>query len=301
MNAVVLPKRFGGYKRFFFSFLSIVLFLGSPLVAQAAFGVSPAEQHIENILAGTIVPRQVMLTRANPEHDDTVRVLIEGTNKGAIIGADQLVLPAGMDQVPYYFNIATAGLPKDQDLSANITFLLVPRDVPVGVAGFALKLTSVIKFRVTDERVDRFVVRQMSFDAKQDGQVEVSYFVKNEGNVQARPDTIRITFTDQKTLQEAGVMTIQGNEIPSLAAFEQDNVFIDVKHNLPSGNYFIQADMLKNTQVIFSSGKSALQVIGSASMVTKLIREPSFQYSFTVIVMGVGGLVWLRRDYRTLR
>ena len=272
MNRSVLAKRFSFFEVKCFIFIIITLFsLLVPTVTHAFFGVSPSRVIIGDILSGTIVAEKVMITRAEPENDITVQVSFSGPQKDAIIGASEFTLPAGMQQVPYYFIVASSGLPKNEDLSATITFLL-SSEVVEGGSSISLTLSSDIHFRVTDVRTERFQIKQVNFESNKDGKIGMYYFLLNHGNVETSPTLIKVILTDQDSLKISEVIVIEESEIPQVAAFSEQNIVFDLEHHLSSGKYFVEAEIFKDNAIIFHSPKAALQVIGGASTVTKIIR-----------------------------
>jgi hypothetical protein len=285
-------------------FLYLVCFLSVFLFAHKevhAIGISPSSITVDGILADTILPKKVTISRANAQTREIGFVEVSGAQKDAIIAPKQIILPAGEQEVIFPFGIATAGLPVDEDLTATISFVFAPADPSPGSVSIALSLLMRVRFRVVKEHVDDYTIEQVSFSSKEDGHVNMYYILKNDGNVSTKPELIRMTFHDTETLEEAGVYEISSDNIPGSAPFQFDVVYFDVEHRLSSGVYTIFTEVIDDGEVVFSQRQDTIQVIGGASFVTALIREPSFQYSVTILVMGVGGLVWLRKDYRTLR
>jgi len=278
----------------------VLLFLGFyPRSVSAAVGISPGSIEVGSILSGTIASKSISISRTNTETDTRVMIQVSGPQKDAILGASEMILPKGEQEVPYYFIISSSGLPKDEDLSATLTFLFMPDQPNESGSSIVLSLAGKVNFRVTDQRMEEIEIKQLNFKSTSDGEIELYYFLQNKGNVESRPDSITITLTNRETLKVAQEITIRKEEIPLAPAHSEQNIVFDLEHALASGLYYVEAEVKQGGWVLFHSNKASLQVFGKQSVVVELMREPSFQVSFTVILVGIGSIVILKTSKKT--
>ena len=257
-----------------------------PFVTHASFGISPSGIKVGDILAQSVVSKFVTLSRAEPKEDAQVSVTVSGLYKDAIQGPVDFVMPAGQQQVRYPFTISSSGLPKNEDISVKLTFALQPDPTTSG-AGVSLALSSGISFRVIDEQQEQFEIRQANFYAETDNQIQMLYTILNKGNVETRPDLIRVVLKQRDGVTQAEVIELGVSELPLTSPFTDEGVKRNFTHHLSSGNYQIESQFYKKGDLVFQSPLVPIQLVGQVPFLTKVFKDPLLLYAC------VGSLVLL--------
>ncbi len=293
MNCVNFTKKSQFFVVKIFLILTCAMFLLARPSVSFAFGISPGQVVVEKMLADTTVDSMIMLSRARPEKEAYVSILIDGPQKDAIQAPSELILPAGIQQVPFPFTISSVGLPLFQDFLVTIRFTLKPDETDTQGAGMKLELVAKVLFSVTDEPINTLTTNQVNhFVSAEAGKLKVYVPLVNTGNVQTRPSSMQITLYKQKTFKKVRVLQLNQDDFPVAAPFSQQHAYVDLVHHLATGNYLIESEIVHNGKVIFQSPRVPIQLIEGPFRITTLIRQRYIQMFLVVFVLSGIGLVW---------
>lgn len=261
-----------GVKKLFLP--KLILLFGLLIPGSAwAVGISPAEVFIENIAAGTAVETKIFVSRGEADKSEQIQVVISGE------AAQYIELPQGpiltMDsgiqllEIPVVINTQSLGSGTYQALF-TVTPYIDPTTVIGSGAGSAILAGAQgkISFTVTNDAVELYSVAAVEMGDTEEGQAAgFSFIVRNEGNVDTRPEKIVITFTDEQDATNTYTETIGPDQINIVPAFSSATLNIQTQANLSAGLYAVVVDFFdKQGALIHNSSSLRLQVFPQGTL-----------------------------------
>jgi len=244
-----------------------LLFFSS--TAQAKVGVSPATRDFSDLVQNVEVEGVVNFSRADASTDQRVSVAVygEATPYVELTDGEMIILPQGEHLTPYTFTVKTGSL----DVGSYKAKLIVSEtsgeaDVSVegegdannktgaGGSGLLAGAAADIIINVTDKRVEKFEIIDAQVDDVEAQQVlGFNYLIKNEGNVDTKPNQIVFRAVDTEDRTNYYEETFIRDQIPFIKAFAQEDVALETKAELGVGRYKITLDFYnKAGEIVFT-------------------------------------------------
>lgn len=265
---------------------AVLFFIVALPLPTNGLGVSPAHTDVSGIYIGSIINKNIAVSREQTATEEILLIDIQGDAAAAINGAPTLVFPRGISQQPYPFTIDTTKLNKERLYRAQIMFSPksnvseVPTTILTG-------LKADIQFTVTRNRKEEFHVSHAKIEESKEWQALMfSYFLVNSGNVQTRPAKIIIAITDLKNKQQVANETIPSEKLPIVAPFYEQTVTIPTTIMLPTGQYAVTASFFNDYATPMFKEQFPLQVTLPDGRMTP-IKNTFFRRITPIILYGV--------------
>ncbi len=228
--------------------LGILLLQSSPLLA--GFGVSPTNIYNEFLKPGAHFEKTVTLSRSDPAEELLVTVepsLDEIASWFQFDPGLQFTFPAGQTRMTFKVIV---DVPEDATYRSFEGVIRVRATNPLGevkgvniVKGARLDVDLV----TTEDNISDLLVRAMKMLDSVDGEpLKMEITAENQGNVAVAP-TAKIVIKDLlmnelETLEDLDLSTIEPNET--------DTIYAEFYSTLPEGEYFVEAEVLLEDNVL---------------------------------------------------
>ncbi|HLD30977.1 MAG TPA: hypothetical protein VJB41_02140 [Patescibacteria group bacterium] len=242
-----------------FTAIGFLIFFGVIFFAKngLAVGVTPSTIEAKNLANNLKVEKTVFISRANPANTDlyTVKVSGEGA-KYIVLGELTIELPKGEKKVPYTFSIEPKNAPAG-DYSAQVVFAGTMPKTDSGAAGNSVGTLSgaaaIVNFSVTNEEVEEFTIRDAQIYESEVGEpIVFSFWIKNDGNVDAKPDYIELEFADETDETNIIKEKIEKTAMEAVAPGAESRVVVSLQSKPEEGRY-------KGKIVFFDNNKEILR------------------------------------------
>jgi hypothetical protein len=286
----------------FFLFIFSVLFLAGEEKA-LAIGISPSTVRAVNVANNIDIPKTFTVSRGNPSKEEKYTVKAIGNGAAYIkLPSDPFVLPKGIGSVPYNFSIHPIGAQNGNYESTLIFSSIVdPVDAQSGSFSLSIGLRGQVLFDVTDKEVKNFSIIRASGDNSELGQpVSFSYTLKNDGNVDARPDKIAYSFVDNADSNHTYQGEISGANLSFVPAGQTVDSFFQVQDKIVPGRYVVKlafylGDVIIGTSqniniAIFEAGTLKQQALVKDITISKSLFQPGEIVTFTGVIQNKGDL-----------
>jgi len=212
------------------------------VTAVSALGISPSLIELGDLVSSSVVKSQVVIVRANPSETEYYKITKQGSGSSYVnIASDTVELPRGQQQVPIPVEIA----PRSAATGAYKTTLRFDatqdphRKTPGDSVNTAtISVTSTITFTVTNKQKKEFIISSVVVpDTEERQPIGFSFQIKNTGNVDARPDSIMVSFVDQTDPSHHLNETIDMGAFPIVPPLAQKTVLANLTGTLSQGSY----------------------------------------------------------------
>lgn len=260
------------YRVFTFSvFLFCALFgLGLPHHARAV-GVTPGKITVPNTANGVKIPKTIRVTRPTTEGSLSFQVEVNGPGARYIeLPSTMLVIPAGANYGEYTFNIAPTSAPNGMQ-EAFLQFIgLQNSGGSTSSPQFSIATyegaTANIQFTINDTEIKDYTINNVAVVPVESNNPPMFTFeVNNKGNVDAQPEKVDVTITDQSgttTLAE----TIPASAITVVPPGQQKNVTAALTKKLSPGSYFVDVTFYDKTNIVYDRKKLRLEVLPEGTL-----------------------------------
>jgi hypothetical protein len=246
----------------------LVLALLIPNLSYAGLGISPATTNLNGILAGTEVSGSLFVSRSDADEEGRIEVSIDGPGAMYVKGSDIMVLERGNSRGVYDFVINTEDAPNNQNLNSIVTFALMGEGLKSG-SNASPSISVDLNFSVIDEAVENFSVRQVILPHDETSKdINFSYFLINEGNIDAKPTLIEMIIYDQENEARVFRREILADELSGVSPFSDDHVIVNTDLELDIGRYKADFKFYNGDSVIFSREDYSLQITGNNQNIT---------------------------------
>jgi LPXTG-motif cell wall-anchored protein len=259
------------------SVLSIaLLFLLIPQVAFAV-GLTPSRTVAKDLVPGMKIEKHVTVTRADVERAAQATFEITGDAAAYIRPREglRMVLPKGQQQTPFYFNIEPGTLGSGE-YEATIKVILneiAEKDVSGGNAGSKVLAAAegTIRFSITNKSIEKFRISSIILKHTEERKpLGFTYHMINEGNVDTRLHKVTVNVVDQTDDTNTFSTEILKDDFPIMKAFQEGEVAILTKLQLPIGLYYVDIKAFdKKNKEVFSLDKSHLQIFPEGTLAQK--------------------------------
>lgn len=250
------------FKKLFIGFFLILSFFSITTEKVQAVGVAPGTITVNNVANGVTIPKKVRITRPTTAGTLTFRAEAQGEASRYISLSNQTVtiLP-GQSYADFEFSIN----PKTASNGSHKAFLVfTTTEGKRGGSQFGVTTyegaTAEINFNVTDSQVNLISIGGLVTEPVESIiSPTFTFNIMNEGNVDSRPDEIKVTITDRNhtiLLQE----TILKDLLPLVAPGQTQSVTVSTTKKLPPGVYYLNAAFLHNGKKIFEKNDAYFTV-----------------------------------------
>lgn len=232
----------------------MLLSLLSCLTCQTTFaiGISPPEKEILNLKPNSSAEVTFFISRQNPSSEEIYQISIDGTGKDAIHFEDtSIILPLEENNTEINYLIEPVGFAVG-DYNATIT--ISPTEISnKSTMSIGLALSQTIHFSVTEEDFSLFSID--NFGVSEDRQhLKINYRIKNDGNTEAKPSKIEITYQDELTPDSVAITEVFSTEdLETADPFSSKDFYLSTKEELQPSLYEITANFYdENNNVLFT-------------------------------------------------
>jgi hypothetical protein len=257
-----------------------------------AIGVSPSIIEVNDLANGIVVDKQVFVMRENPKSEEIYTVKVEGDGSKYIkLSSDKITIPKGDGKFPYKFSLNPVG-------AANGTYkvkLVFDGTVPEASAqsgnnnvAILAGITARINFTITDQQVKKIEISSLRSDEAEVNQSVVLHFrVKNLGNVDAKPDLIKVALTNQLDPTQVFTDEITSENIEFVGPAKDQEISVKLKSSIPQGRYNLKAEFYVGGSIIYTQ-EISVEIFPSGTLAQKL---DVLSFTVTPQKLGVGETV----------
>lgn len=170
---------------------------------QHQLAISPGSERISSILRGSTQQRTVRLFRVNPVEEEIYDVSFIGSYGGSIRGPAEIVLPQGVREVPYVYEVVSEGLPNGE-YEMRIQFIprsdvghyvvapskSSPKENTLSGSAVVSGIRLIVRFTVTGEEFVSYALGNTVIASTEESRpLNVDVHVANDGNIAWRPDS----------------------------------------------------------------------------------------------------------------
>lgn len=236
--------------------LMVFTFAWSAVPAQA-FGLSPGDILLENVLRGASQTSTIRLTRSPEDTGEMhLSVSVSGDYAEYLEFEDQLVIDSGVHSVLFPFTI-NAQNAATGDYEVLLTFLLqktVDPNAPPNVGQTVSVLTggtARIRFTVSGEEVVAYTVMPVKVNETEvSSPIFIDFAFKNEGNVDWRPESARVSFVNVSDQSTSAETTLTEDLFTVAHPGEVSEQKVQVENTLGQGTYTAHVSVVDNGVVV---------------------------------------------------
>lgn len=303
-----MPVTFARMRNFFIA-ITLFIFLSLPQYSHA-IGLSPAIHKANDLANGIIVEKIFKISRANPSN--TIYYKVEAKGEGAryvTLSKDELELPKGVESVPYKIMITPEGAPNGA-YNAQIVLTALPKvkegELQAGnnlAAGNSVAVLDgvigMLNFSITDKEIRRFNVSDVSSQMTEVNRPVVLYYsMRNSGNIDARPQKVRLRFTDLSDPTNIYETEVMSEELALVAPSQSENASFAVRTPLKEGRYRVEVNIFDKDTIIHTTDNLIIEILPEGTLAQEaeissfLIDKEQFQIGelikMTSIVKNTG-------------
>lgn len=257
-----------------FIFCLCVLLGRNPGIVQA-IGVSPGTITIPNVTNGLVISKKIRVTSPSKNASVTFKSEVVGEGASYInLSSSEITIPLGQNYVDFSFEIKPVNAPNGNH-KAFLVFTTTQgnrSNDAVGITTFE-GATAEIDFTVTNAQVEQFTVGGLTAEPIETTNAPTFTFnIINDGNVNAKPDEIKVTITDRNhniLSQE----TLSKDLFPVTAPGQTQTITVSTSKKLPPGTYYLSTSFFHNGIDIFDKK----DILFSVSPEGTLMQEGELQ------------------------
>lgn len=227
------------------------VFLFSPKLVFAGFGISPADFINEHLRPGTNYSKEFTIMRS--EVDEDLEITIEPdmgvVNDWLEFKPDrQFILPRGQVRQVITVTVNTPDGASEGPYPGYIRVYASPKEKEKSGVSIVKGVRIDVDFIATRLEVTKFIVRGLEIaDVTGGDPIRLKIFIENEGNTSASPERaeLEIQNLNQETLE-----VVEDTELEPIAPSEQKDIFAEFGTDLDVGEYYALAKVYNNSQVL---------------------------------------------------
>lgn len=223
--------------------LFLALSLSMVSVASAfAIGVSPSTVRVENVLSGSSVPTEIVITRADGSGSAMVTLTVGGASGEYVTlpEGETMTFPEGEQRLTVPL-LVEAGNLAGGEYEATFTVTMTSGVDEAGGTGTSLMGASQAKvlFSVTNDAVEAYEITSADMSASEVGEpIGFTYVMDNTGNVDTRPARVELEMVDETDDDNVLTQEFSGEEIAIVPAFTREEVSMFIEdHDLTPALY----------------------------------------------------------------
>lgn len=219
----------------------------------AAFGVSPPWIKNYNLLPGSHIEEEIILSRSDPDEDLKAKVIYalpeEMADWVSLDKGDEFLLPKGEMRIPVK---VTIDVPQDARLGrykGGIKIETIP-DKEGAMVGIAIALGIEIDLEVVNKEIEGMVVRYLNMAGTfvEGKPIVLLMRIENTGNVQTRPDKVVAEFYDKYRTEL--LTTVEDNDVGWISSFATQEIFAEFPAKFKPGTYWTNIKIYKNDEMV---------------------------------------------------
>lgn len=227
-----------------------------------AIGLSPAILEVNDLLSTNSVERNFWFSRSATNKAESLKIIITGQGAAAISlpRGSELTLPVGQDSVAYPIIINGQGLALG-DYEARLVVEPLGSETPESGSNITVGSSGTIKFNITDELKKDWEITSVNIeDAIAEAPVNLRYTLRNNGNVEAKPEAIIFQATNIDDQTSIITEEISADQLTATAPFSESSFVLPLASQFPQGFYSIQLSFFQDDQVIYENRQLNLQI-----------------------------------------
>ncbi|MFH1648111.1 MAG: hypothetical protein ABIA11_00045 [Patescibacteria group bacterium] len=244
-------------------------------IAQAGFGISPAQIQAHQLAPGSHYEQRFILSRGQPTEDLVANISFEFPNYLEVLDwitidpGDKILLPEGQQRVPMYVKI---DVPKGAEYKTYLGSMRVGVSASEALQGQGVSISLGAKIdvslMVTEIQIIEFKIKGFEIPPAEEGfnwwkiklpgKVELLIDIENAGNVKAAPNRaeIEIYDLDKENLLYKG----EDKSLEKIDSFDRKKIVASFKHRLEPGQYWTTFRVFKNEEELLKEDTVILTV-----------------------------------------
>lgn len=238
-----------------------------------AIGVSPATIILNNVPNNVRIDRMVTVTRPTSVGVEYFKVSLSGEGARYIeLSTTTIMIPNGARSASYNFSIYPQAAPS-RTFEAFLQFITYQPSSDSGQ--FLVRTyegtTAQILFTITDQQILDYQIANVGGG----GNIEVTmppslnYTVKNNGNVDAKPDQINLEISSIKDVAQKVTDTILGKILDFTPPLQNKNFSVEFNKTLPLGSYTATATFYRGDKPVTTQGNIKFEVFKEGTLAQK--------------------------------
>lgn len=236
----------------------ILVIVSSLLFALArsvfAFGITPAEINVSNLMPGGHYEKEIYVTRPVTEAGEELKVVLD-PQLGEMLGwfkfmpGNEFDFPVGKNTTS--FNVII-DVPQNADLK-NYTGQITAKGISDNKAseGVTMVSAAVLGVQVTTSNVEAADLKVLSMsapDVNEGDPVRLLLNIKNSGNSESAPDKVALEVMD---LFEKPIESLTTSDLEKVQPFTTKEIKAQFNSNLDKGQYRVDASVIFKGKEIF--------------------------------------------------
>lgn len=263
-----------------------------------ALGVSPGIIETGSLTKNTPIQKTIQVSRIDTRNDTHYAVTVSGpASKYITLSAPTLTIKSGNLSAKYTFTIDPKNAPSDT-FAASVTFSGLSALNNSDSSSTTTKSTQMglmeaasvrISFSVTDKQTLSFsIVRVTTSATEADQAPDISFVLKNDGNVDAKPDKIVARITNEADASSPTVYEINTTSIPYTSPKQEGSATVSLPTPLPLGKYIMEVDFFSEGKIVHTASDLRFQVLPTGTLAQRIQLN---QFSISPEVAAPGELV----------
>lgn len=251
--------------------LSILGCLGVSVLPVCALGISPTPIVRDNVANGVKMEEHVKIMRSDIIGNAIIEVNLFGEAARYLqFDKKTLIIPEGQTEIDYTFYIAPQGAQNGRH-EGFVTFVRKATDYGKKFAGSGASVQEAISarviFTIVDHEVKTFQISDVKFEDTELGlPIIFSFFLRNSGNVDIRPDRVELTMVDITDQTSVFKKTYEQKDIEVIPPGGQKAFSLTMDQKMPQGQYDASAVFYMNNVVVYRADHKTLRILPPGSL-----------------------------------
>lgn len=263
-----------------------------------AISISPPTVDAPTVLRGVPQTKSIRVGRLPSEIGDiTIDVSTRGEFASYIVHEPSFVIPKGEDAVEFAFQIHPENA-QTGTYTVPMTFSLKPVSVATeqgsATVGVVTGATAMVTFTITGDEVIGYEFLSIGIsDLETDDKPYVTITVANTGNVDWKPDSIDLTFTNTSDATVVFTKTIDGSALQLISPGQTGELKFAIEQLLPEGAYTLKASFVDGDQTVGELTTQQFAVFApgtllqSGELVSVVTASDAYELGQKVLLEGV--------------
>lgn len=284
-------------RKYLFSVLSVIFLLSFflvPFSAVKAIGISPPTIEAPTVLRDIRQTKNIRISRSPSDLNDVVvRVEKSGEYAHYLDAPEEITIPKGQTSVNYSFDIYPVGAATG-DYEVKLTFKVDPNVQSAqddnGLNARVSIITgaaAMVRFTVSGEEVIAYEINEISGSETEIGlPAYIKLYISNLGNVEWKPDSIDLAFTDVNDSTNVVTTSLKGEEIPVISPGDAGGVIsLEIPVVLLEGDYKVSAKLYYKDEMVGELVSKPFSVYAAGTL-QQMGELTSLEINKTVYTLG---------------
>lgn len=246
----------------FFLFVLVGLFLFTPLLSEAGFGITPPYVSNTSLTRNSTYEQQILLVRSDTNSEQIAEISVDAPEIQdwiEVVEGDEIQLPRGVQKVPMTVRVQVPDDAEFKSYSGRIRIRTLPAgDVARGAVNISLGALVDINLTVIDREIKDFRVRKISVEDLNEGnklgwlffpgKIRFDMLIENTGNVPIAPSDVEFRIFDRsgRALLEETNMKGRIDRVPP---YGTETITATLPTRLPAGSYIARYRIYNEDEV----------------------------------------------------